>query len=154
MIKATELMTGDYVRVNRPGLCIEEGTVVQILLVDSAESIVNFNLKGSAGCKPIDDYDDDYVGCIWLNYLDPIPLTEEILRKNGWEYNDEEAKFFPQTWVGGGLMLQGTDDGGYRIVVTSDYDDEDTNDTPFVLLYVHELQHALRLRRIEKEIEL
>lgn len=152
MIKATELMTGDYVRVNRPGLCIEEGTVVQILLVDSAESIVNFNLKGSAGCKPIDD--DDYVGCIWLNYLDPIPLTEEILRKNGWEYHDENAMLFPQTWVGDGLILQGTDDCGYRIVVPSDYDDQDTTETSFVLLYVHELQHALRLRRIEKEIEL
>lgn len=88
-----------------------------------------------------------------LDQIKPIHLTEEILKKNGWEYDDEEAKFAPCTWSGGGLMLQDTDDGGYRIVVTSDYDDEDTNDTPFVLLYVHELQHALRLRRIEKEIE-
>lgn len=84
--------------------------------------------------------------------IEPIPLTQEILEKNGWEYNNEDEKFFPQTWVGGGLMLQGVDDGGYRIVVTSDYDDEDTNDTPFIILYVHELQHALRLRRIKKEI--
>lgn len=87
-----------------------------------------------------------------LDQIKPIPLTKEILKKNGWEYNDEEAKFFPQTWVGGGLMLQERDEG-FMIVVTSDYDDEDTNDTPFVLLYVHELQHALRLRRIEKAIE-
>lgn len=143
-------MNGDYVRVNRPGLCIKEGTVVQILLVDSENILVNFNLKGSAVCKPIGD--DDYEGGIWLNYLDPIPLTKEILKKNGWEYNDEEAKFFPETWVGGGLMLQERDEG-FMIVVTSDYDDEDTNSTPFILLYVHELQHALRLRRIEKEIE-
>lgn len=87
-----------------------------------------------------------------IDEIEPIPLTEEILKKNGWMYNEEDEKFFPQTWVGGGLMLQGADDCGYRIVVTSDYDDEDTNDTPFILLYVHELQHALRLRRIEKEI--
>lgn len=84
--------------------------------------------------------------------IEPIPLTIEILEKNGWVYNNEDEKFFPQTWVGGGLMLQGADDCGYRIVVTSDYDDEDTNDTPFIILYVHELQHALRLRRIKKEI--
>jgi len=90
------------------------------------------------------DYDD----------IEPIPLTPKILEKNGWTYNDEDEKFAPQTWVGGGLMLQDADDGGYRIVVTSDYDDEDTNNTPFVILYVHELQHALRLRRIEKEIVL
>lgn len=87
------------------------------------------------------------------NKIEPIPLTPEILEKNGWEYNGDDAKFFPQTWVGGGLKLQDADDGGYRIVVTSDYDDEDTNNTPFILHEVYELQHALRLRRIEKEIE-
>jgi hypothetical protein len=86
--------------------------------------------------------------------LFPILLTPEILEKNGWGYNNEDEKFFPKTWVGGGLMLQSAGDSGYRIVVTSDYDDEDTNDTPFIILYVHELQHALRLRRIKKEIVL
>ena len=86
------------------------------------------------------------------NEIKPIPLTPEILEKNGWIYNNEDEKFFPQTWVGGGLMLHGADDCGYCIVVTSDYDDEDTNDTPFIILYVHELQHALKLRRIKKEI--
>lgn len=88
------------------------------------------------------------------NEVEPIPLTSEILERNGWIHNSETEKFFPQTWVGGGLMLQGAEDCGYSIVVTSDYDDEDTNDTPFIILYVHELQHALRLRRIEKEINL
>lgn len=88
------------------------------------------------------------------NEIEPIPLTPEILEKNGWVYNNEDEKFFPQTWVGGGLMLQGAGDCGYRIVVASDYDDEDTNDTSVILLYVHELQHALRLCRIEKEIVL
>ena len=88
------------------------------------------------------------------NEIEPIHLTPEILEKNGWVFNNEYEKFFPNTWVGGGLMLQGTDDCGYCIVVTSDYDDEDTNDTPFIILYVHELQHALRLRRIKKEIVL
>ena len=86
------------------------------------------------------------------NEIEPISLTSEILEKNGWSYNDEDEKFFPQTWIGGGLMLQYASNCGYRIVVTSDYDDEDTNDTPFTILYVHELQHALRLRRIKKEI--
>lgn len=38
------------------------------------------------------------------------------------------------------------------IMATSDYDDEDTNNTPFILNYVHELQHALKLRRFSKEI--
>lgn len=95
---------------------------------------------------------DGMRGIITFSELEPIPLTQEILEKNGWIYNNEDEKFFPQTWVGGGLMLKGADDCGYCIVVTSDYDDEDTNNTPFIILYVHELQHALRLRRIKKEI--
>lgn len=86
--------------------------------------------------------------------FEPIPLTSAILERNGWHYNDWESKFAPNTWSGGGLTLRGADDSGYMIVVTSDYDDEDTNSTPFVLRFVHELQHALRLRRIENPIEL
>ena len=85
--------------------------------------------------------------------IKPIPLTTEILERNGWSYNDEDAKFAAGTWSGGGLILQQTDDG-FMIVVTSDYDDEDTNHTPFILRYVHELQHALRLKHSDKEITL
>ena len=83
----------------------------------------------------------------------PIPLDARQLEKNGWKLNGDDAKFAPGTWTGGGLMLEQEPDGdGFRIVVTSDYDDEDTNRTPFVLHYLHELQNALRLCGIEKEI--
>lgn len=130
-MKATEqLMIGDW--VYRP---------------DCYDRVKEIRTEGIIGNDPLR-------GIVSISEVEPIPLTEEILRKNGWEYNDEDAKFFPQTWVGGGLKLRDADGGGYRIVVTSDYDDEDINDTPFILLYVHELQHALRLRRIEKEIKL
>lgn len=85
--------------------------------------------------------------------VQPIPLDTRQLEKNGWKLNGEDAKFAPCTWTGVGLMLEQEPDGdGFRIVVTSDYDDEDTNSTPFVLHYLHELQNALRLRGIEKEI--
>lgn len=85
--------------------------------------------------------------------VQPIPLTAELLEWNGWKLNGDDAKFAPGTWTGGGLMLEQEPDGdGFRIVVTSDYDDEDTNRTPFVLHYLHELQNALRLCGIEKEI--
>ena len=98
--------------------------------------------------------DNDDIYSYDIDELKPIPLTPDILEKNGWVYNNDDEKFFPQTWVGGGLMLRSAGDCGYRIVVTSDYDDEDTNDTPFIILYVHELQHALRMCGIEKEIEI
>lgn len=125
-----DLMVGDWVRIKMS----QHNTKVTNIDANNVYTEVAFPIR----------YDE----------IEPIPLTAEILEKNGWVYNNEDEKFFPQTWVGGGLMLQGADDCGYRIVVTSDYDDEDTNNTPFVIIYVHELQHALRLRRIKKEIEL
>ena len=130
-MKAEELMIDDWVYNH------ESDQYQRVWLLDY-DNVILINGDYSY------DYDD----------IEPIPLTPEILEKNGWTYNNEDEKFSPQTWVGGGLMLQDADDGGYRIVVTSDYDNEDTNNTPFVILYVHELQHALRLCGIEKEIVL
>ena len=127
-MKATELMIGDWV-MNTHNQKPEQVCEIR-------------------ECMVMLDYNDLYD----YEEIEPIPLTPEILEKNGWTYNNEDEKFFPQTWVGGGLMLQGADACGYCIVVSSDYDDEDTNATPFIILYVHELQHALRLRRIKKEI--
>ena len=126
-MEAKDLMIGDWVRVKRTQKMVKVKEVKQ-------------------SCIYTEDNGYEY------DEIEPILLTSNILEKNGWIYNNEDEKFFPQTWVGGGLMLQSADDGGYRIVVTSDYDDEDTNSTPFIILYVHELQHALRLRKIKKEI--
>lgn len=134
MMEANELMTGALVYFN----CFD-GSKIVVRVTGFKDGIV---------------YGDSKKGSHWCNIekVEPIPITPEILEKNGWVYNNEDEKFFPETWVGGGLMLLDADDCGYRIVVTSDYDDEDTNYTPFAILYVHELQHALLLRRIKKEI--
>lgn len=87
-----------------------------------------------------------------LDELQPIPLTDEILKKNGWNWHEANAKFFPETWVGNLLLRKQGE--AFCILAVSDYDDEDTNTTPFTIRYVHELQHALRLGGIEKEIKL
>lgn len=72
----------------------------------------------------------------------PIPLTGEILEKNGWikewglEWNNDDAIDLQAEWE---------DDRFWWFL----------GDTPVVAInYVHELQHALKLRGIEKEIEL
>lgn len=128
-MEARDLMVGDWV--------LDGNHIAQVVSV-TCDGIIGTTFNESSN----------------IEVVEPIPLTSEILEKNGWVYNNEVDKFFPQTWVGGGLMLQGADDCGYRIVVTSDYDDEDTNDTPFIILYVHELQMALRLCKVNKEIVL
>lgn len=76
-----------------------------------------------------------------IEVIHPIPLIPEILEKNGWrcEYYGRRQEW----WL---------DKTKFPIVGYS------TNDTlhhnGIVLKYVHELQHALRLCNIDKEIVL
>ena len=79
--------------------------------------------------------------------MSPIPLTAEILEKNGWKSDNETCEYH------GPIMLSSELDG-WHVLVVSDYDDENTNYTPILIKYVHELQHVLRIMRINKEIEL
>lgn len=146
-MKETELMIGDYLYWGK-----DKVVKVQMLRKYGDNFGVDAIYNDSVNLYFCTNNDDIY--SYNIDELKPIPLTPEILEKNGWVYNNEDEKFFPQTWVGGGLMLQSAGDCGYCIVVTSDYDDEDTNGTPFIILYVHELQHALRLSGIKKEIEI
>lgn len=77
--------------------------------------------------------------------IEPIPLTSEILEKNGfekwddgWCIYDQESTGIEVAWVGTILKIEGQC-GNLEL--------------PDVM-YVHQLQHALRLCGIEKEIEL
>ena len=70
----------------------------------------------------------------------PIPLTTEVLEKNGFVYN---AIPFVDGWEQFGLTLY-RGGNGYRI-------DCGIN-VSLIIDYVHELQHALRLCSISKEI--
>lgn len=80
-MKAEELQIGDLLRVNRDGLCIRKGTAVTVQGIDGSNNFPEKGLYGVADCRPLDE--SQFQGGIWLDYLDPIPLTPEILEKNG-----------------------------------------------------------------------
>jgi hypothetical protein len=65
-----------------------------------------------------------------IELIEPIPLTPEILKKNGWEERPKGYVFYKK-------LCKNT------FVV---------NAADIQIKYVHELQHALRLCEIEKEI--
>lgn len=152
-MRPEELMIGDYAQVNRDGLCINKDTIVEIREID-ANNTFNTHI-GSASCRPLDDI--QYENGIWCDDLSPIPLTTEILEKNGfikrydyqWEYRDNSCAIVvniaPQIEIDGEALgtppinvnLEGA---LFDINITSD-------------MCVHELQHALRLCGIDKEIE-
>ena len=92
---------------------------------------------------------------VWVNgrCIEPIPLTPEILEKNGfekqwqdnYEYSDDDENlnmtFFPKSsnYTNGAYDYIDIEKGCMTI-----------NEMP--IEFVHELQHALRLCGIEKEI--
>lgn len=78
-----------------------------------------------------------------LKNLKPIPLTAEILINNGW---NENSCFFPEDTD---FRLELHIDGN-RVLWTINCWEYDI----LPLEYVHELQHALKLCRIEKIINL
>lgn len=77
----------------------------------------------------------------WLRYAQPIPLTEEILVKNGF------GKVYNQYFFGQ-VEIEELRDCWFVTIIKEDAD-IDIN-----IHYVHTLQHLLRLCGIEKEIEL
>ena len=85
---------------------------------------------------------DTMTNDISLKRCDPMPLTPEILEKNGFVYN---AIPFVDGWEQFGLTLY-RGGNGYRI-------DCGIN-VSLIIDCVHELQHCLKLVGIEKEITL
>lgn len=130
-MKANKLMIGDYV--------IRKNVPKEILIVDTIDSIrdiVYLDLDGLGITEKLEN-------------IKPIPLTAEILEKNG---------FIKQAYDG---WLISVDNGRGQIEYRKDYFNGllriDYNKKPFSKLmikvkYVHELQHALRLCNINKEI--
>jgi hypothetical protein len=82
-----------------------------------------------------------------MDLLRPIPLTSEILEKNGWSrdiydnesYDNEDAEML-SLWVGEDGRNAWWWHAGFELVIP--------------INYVHQLQNALTLCGIEKEIEL
>lgn len=73
------------------------------------------------------------------NDFDPIPLTEDILVKNGWRKEPITIDGDYADWYGEIPICQEEDEFNYERIE---------------LTYVHTLQHLLRLVGVEKEIEL
>jgi hypothetical protein len=114
-MKAKELMIGDWVNV------VEFDIIDQILHLTPDTAITGHG---------------DTCGEYEYERLTPIPLTKEILERNGWRYDELNAEYYGVVNVLG-------------------------SQAPFLALngsvqinYVHELQHALRLAGEKTEIEL
>ena len=125
-MKATELMINDWVYNSKHEKCKVYGI----------SNIFDSNIT-------LDNYDRENDGCFEIEFeVDPIPISKEILVKNGFEHTINELtqeQWFTLIHEGTRFTLK------YARSVFQWLN-------PLDFKYVHELQHVLRLCDIKKEI--
>lgn len=133
-MKATELMVGDLVIHGFGGI----GKITEI---DSKTVVIKDD--------GFDTGDGMNEVSFALNELTPIPLTPEILEQNGFVKQAYDGWLISEE-NGRGLIEYRTDcfDGLLRI----NYNKKPFSKLMVKVKYIHELQHALRLCGIDKEI--
>ena len=134
-IKISELSIGDWVRYDR-------GT--------DAVQIMGIYVRNNQECVVMSDsyYPDGVIG--FVEHITPIPLTTEILKKNGLEYVDDgnDAVIFLCCDMFWARLCVG--DTFWQVGIHS----EDRLDAVVCdVKHTHQLQHALRLAGVGKEIE-
>jgi hypothetical protein len=132
-MKATDLMIGDLVYIHEPECKGHR--------IDSIDE-----LDGQVGADG-EVYDECDIR--------PIPLTEEILVKNGFKKQEDvnEWSYYKSKDGKGQYMILWSMD--YNYLEIGSYTEEFGEFNRLgVMRYVHQLQHALRLCGVEKEIEL
>lgn len=141
-LSCIDLMIGDFVFG-----CIETDVVGEATYKILCK-VKNINYYGDCDCEVIEPFPDelDWQDGDDFSWIEPIPLTNEILEKNGFEYYhknfaslsyDHQFKLEMEKWPDENGL------GGLWSITDL-----------IKIRYVHELQHALRLCGIEKEIVL
>lgn len=128
-MKASELMIGDWVQ-NQLGWKAQVQSIRYVNTIkDEWEWLVKIGINN-----------ETFQNNLSLNEIGAIPLTPEILQKNGFVYN---AIPFVDGWEQFGLTLYRSGNG---------YSIDCGIKVSLIIDCVHQLQHALRLCGVEKEI--
>lgn len=130
-MKPEELMIGDIVNVHRCECVADGGQFQEWDEYGKVVSITEYYIT----IKYIGREEDYGFEDVYGEDINPIPLTPEILEKNGWFPLDEYR------YEGDIALAKGRD--YFRL-----------KNTTICINSVHELQHALRLCGINKEVEL
>lgn len=153
-LTAKDLMVGDWVRVGEDGLCIPKGTIVKIRAINELDYLVlksGKRLTGSAHCQPTEE--NVFSGGIWVDYLEPIPLTAEILEKNGFQRCENEWYYFKYGKNGKVPLYQVLWNADELYLEIASYTSLTGEFNRMGVRFVHELMHALKLCGIDKTIE-
>lgn len=122
-METAELMIGDWV--------MYRGEPTMVYEIDDYYERINTEPDGY-----------NAITCVEISDITPIPLTTEILKKNGFQ------QISITEYVSGKVTISILIEG-FLIIIKSG-----NARVKITIKYVHELQHALRLCGIEKEIEI
>lgn len=128
MIKAEDLRIGDLVRVNIND-SIENGLIGKVTDIDSLREY-----KEKKGAITLNTIDDGWYWGVWCCNIEGIPLSPEILEKNGWKRD----KLVP--------YIYGHEAHYIEVICTPNSEWVDVTfkgNTIRSIWYVHELQHIL-----------
>lgn len=127
-LKISDLSVGDWVGYN--------GKSYRTVIVDALDQTATI-------------FGNDEQGDIHIEQLAPIPITAEILEKNGFVKNGEYNEWSTGNWddipfIGISLSRQSMRIKNFGTDIFLDNE----------VIYVHQLQRALRLAGVNKEINL
>jgi hypothetical protein len=140
-MKVEDLMIGDWVCLEDENLPLEERYFkIEYLAISAGVSWVNQGTNASIGLG-----DGESLIPVFRDEIYPIPLTPEILEKNGFEAIKEGRYPSLRNYYNDIIFqLEGIkEEGNCKILYIF-------KNIP--ILYVHQLQHALKLCGIDKEI--
>lgn len=136
-MEAKELMINDLVKVTKGNL------IGRVCDINQSRDFVGY-------CNI--DAEETYLEASYMKYIEPIPLTEEILKKNGLFLEEDRPCKKYRLWLGDSY------EEGFILVVFHNFDNGKEIalhieaippytlcNLMVVIKYVHELQHALRL---------
>lgn len=134
MIKPENLRIGDFVRVSSDNCMIPKGALCKVVAIDSER--ISKKRKGVANLLQLDREEWEISHGIWSDCIEGIPITPQILEKNGVEMREDTV-----VYVKNRLALKHLEDEkGYQVGLGSLH--------TFcvkvkIVKYVHEFQHIL-----------
>ena len=150
-MKANELMIGDWVCLEDENLPLKERYFnIEYIAISAGVSWVNQGTNAPIGLG-----DGESLIPVFIDEISPIPLTPEILNKNGFvnsyidvNLNKDSVYKYNHFYTGNSVIV---DMESNKLIVK--YENDIWMNLPYSrTIYVHELQHVLKHCDIKKEI--
>lgn len=148
MIKPEDLKIGDLVMVGNDNCVIPKGALCEVVAIDSEWACED--QKGIAGLLQTVREKWEFSHGVWCNNIEGIPLTPELLEKNGFK-EEQHQKDGASEWY---------DYYHYDLGINVVYEVEGNKFAAYLdgkklreIQYVHELQHILWALGLNAELK-